>query len=128
MGRLVGADREGRPWCRRVERGSGCRAWCGTRCARDRNPSAQRTRLHPGSRADAATRKLIDKFGAARRLADSGKSQMDALPAGSNEVEIGKVQLSVWPGIVGASARPFEGVEVTDEMRAADTSFICNSI
>jgi hypothetical protein len=110
------------------------RQWFSEHYASARNALAKGTRslveLGPVSVAggDAATRKLIDKFDAARQLAEDGKARMDALPAGSTEADIGGIEQSTWPKIVRASANPFDGVEISDEMLAADTAHTCSAI
>ncbi|HEV8560166.1 MAG TPA: hypothetical protein VGR06_27855, partial [Actinophytocola sp.] len=87
--------------------------WWSAHYAGARDALATGTRLlaelgsAPVAGGDAAIRKLIDKFDAARRLAEDGEARMDALPAGSIEAGIGGIDQSAWPTIVRASANPF---------------------
>lgn len=70
----------------------------------------------PVAGGETARSTLTEKFSTARQWAIDGKARLDALPSGDDGRA---VVTSVWPRLTAMAAKPFEGVTITDPMRAA---------
>jgi len=62
----------------------------------------------------AAVRVLTDRFAAARRQAEEGRTR---LADGDPEAVLG----ATWPKVVAVAGRPFDGVEITAAMRVGSS-------
>ena len=78
----------------------------------------------PPGGADAAT-ELGDQLTALRDSVVTGQQSLADLPPNAAEPDLGRVMGSVWPEVAARAAKPFDGVPVTDDLKAAAKGSAC---
>lgn len=78
----------------------------------------------PPGGAEAAA-ELSHQLSALRDSIATGQQSLAALPSNASEPDLGRVMGSVWPGVAAKAAKPFDGVPVTEDLKAAAKGPAC---